>query len=58
MAKSPAEGAKSQREKFIEAAREAGTVENEREFERQLKAVAGANSSAGDLEKPKKKASK
>lgn len=45
MAKAPKEAAHSQRERFIEAAREAGADEDEASFERRLKAVAGGNSS-------------
>lgn len=58
MVKAPKEKALSQRERFIEAAREAGANEDEAAFERQLKAVAGANSSRGAKEKkpkPRKK---
>lgn len=54
MAKAPKEDARSQRERFIEAARKAGADEDEASFERRLKAVAGGNSSTG-AEKPKPK---
>ena len=47
MAKAPVKGAKSQRERFIEAAREIGADEDEAAFEQRLRAVAGANSSKG-----------
>ena len=52
MAKAPSKTTQSQRERFIEAARAAGTDEDEEAFEQRLKAVAGANSSTG-VEKPK-----
>lgn len=59
MAKAPEKGAKSQRERFIEAAREIGADEDEAAFEQRLRAVAGANSSKGAKEtrrtKPPKK---
>lgn len=44
MAKAPREKAPSQRERFIQAAREVGADEDEEKFEQRLKAVAGANS--------------
>ena len=44
MAKAPKDAAKSQRQRFIEAAREAGAVEDEASFEQRLKSVAGGNS--------------
>lgn len=47
MAKAPEKSAQSQRERFIEAARQAGADEDEANFERRLKAVAGGNSSTG-----------
>jgi len=49
MAKAPEKNAKTQRERFIEAARDVGAVEDEKEFERQLKAVAGGNSSTAQV---------
>ncbi len=52
MTKAPGKMTQSQRERFIEAARAAGTDEDEEAFEQRLKAVAGANSSTG-AEKPK-----
>jgi hypothetical protein len=53
MAKAPKEDARSQRERFIEAAQEVGADEDEASFERRLKAVAGGNSPTGADEKPK-----
>ncbi|PPC87142.1 MAG: hypothetical protein CTY31_05090 [Hyphomicrobium sp.] len=47
MAKAPVEKAPTQRERFIKAAREIGANEDEKSFEQQLGAVAGANSSTG-----------
>lgn len=47
MAKTPKKSAKTQRERFIEAAREVGANEDEEAFERRLKAIAGANSTSG-----------
>ena len=47
MSKAPKEKAPSQRERFIQAAREIGTDEDEKRFEQRLGAVAGANSSTG-----------
>lgn len=44
MAKTPGKSAKTQRQRFIEAAREVGATEDEAAFERQIKAVAGGNS--------------
>lgn len=53
MAKAPEKSAQSQRQRFIEAAREVGADEDEATFEQRLKAVAGANSSTG-AKKPAK----
>lgn len=53
MAKAPNEKAQSQRERFIQAAREAGADEDEQKFEQRLRSVAGGNSSTGAKEKPK-----
>lgn len=53
MAKAPEKIAKSQRERFIEAAQQAGADEDEAKFEQRLKAVAGGNSSTG-AKKPAK----
>lgn len=47
MAKAPVKTAKTQRERFIEAARESGATEDELVFEQRLKAVARGNSSTG-----------
>jgi len=47
MTKAPEKSAKSQRQRFIEAAREVGADEDEGRFERRLKSVAGGNSSTG-----------
>lgn len=44
MAKAPKEEAKSQRQRFIEAARQAEADESEEAFEQRLKTVAGGNS--------------
>lgn len=52
MAKAPLRNAKSQRERFIEAARAAGADEDEEAFGQRLAAIAGANSSTG-AKKPK-----
>lgn len=52
MAKAPKDSAKSQRERFIEAARAVSADEDEAAFERRLRAVAGANSSKGAKKKP------
>ena len=53
MMKAPEKIAKSQRERFIEAARQAGADEDEASFEQRLRAVAGGNSSTGAKETPK-----
>jgi hypothetical protein len=47
LAKTPAQRPKTQRERFIEAARESGATEDEKAFEQRLKAVARGNSSTG-----------
>lgn len=47
MAKAPGKSTKSQRQRFIEAARAAGADGDEAAFERRLKSAAGANSSVG-----------
>lgn len=52
MAKTPkSEGEISQKERFIEAARAAGTDDNEQRFEQRLRAVAGANSDHRSISK-------
>jgi len=53
MAKAPRADDRSQRERFIEAARELGADEDEASFERRLKSVAGGAPSSGAKEKPK-----
>jgi hypothetical protein len=47
MGKAPKDATKSQRQRFIEAAREAGADEDGELFEQQLKAVAHRNSVPG-----------
>jgi len=44
MAKTPEKQAPTQRQRFIEAARNVGATEDEDSFKQRLKAVAGANS--------------
>ncbi|MDX2290417.1 MAG: hypothetical protein NW217_16565 [Hyphomicrobiaceae bacterium] len=62
MAKAPEKSAKTQRQRFIEAARAAGADGDEESFEQQLRAVAGANSSKGakkpTARKPRQKGEK
>ena len=58
MAKAPKEDARSQRERYIEAAREVGATEDESSFRQRLKAVAGANSPKGAVKPEKSKAPK
>jgi hypothetical protein len=55
MSKAPKDTATSQRQRFIEAARQAGADEESELFEQQLKAVARPNSVPGaKADKPKK----
>lgn len=54
MAKAPEKPAKSQRQRFIEAAQSAGADGDEESFEQRLKAVAGANSPSHAKKKKKR----